>query len=96
MCSASGSPAPAPKPGSTLNTPGGSPASIASSASRIALSGDFSDGLSTTLLPMASAGASFQVAISIGKFQGTMAPITPSGSRVIRPSSSCGVGAISS
>ena len=48
MCSASGSPAPFPKPGSTLNTPAGIPASIANSAIRIAVSGDFSDGFSTT------------------------------------------------
>ena len=39
-----------------------------------------SAGLSTTQLPAASAGASFQVAIRIGKFQGMIWPTTPSGS----------------
>ena len=88
MCSASGSPAVLPKPGTTLSTPAGMPASIASSARRIAVSGDFSEGFSTMELPIARAGASFHVAISSGKFHGTIAPITPSGSRVTRPSSS--------
>jgi hypothetical protein len=89
---AKGSPAPLPKPGNTLNTPGGMPASIASSARRMAVSGDFSEGFSSTLLPIASAGAIFHEAISIGKFHGTIAAITPSGSCVTRPSSSCPVG----
>ena len=40
-----------------------------------------SDGLSTTVLPAASAGPIFHEVMSIGKFQGTMAPTTPSGSR---------------
>ncbi|MNH46358.1 hypothetical protein D3C79_1091120 [compost metagenome] len=53
---------------------------------RMAVSGDFSDGLSTTELPVASAGPSFQQAISSGKFHGTMAATTPTGSRVTRPS----------
>jgi hypothetical protein len=49
--------------------------------------------LSSTLLPIASAGAIFQQAISSGKFHGTIAATTPSGSCVIRPSSSWPVGA---
>ena len=40
------------------------------SASVSAVSGVVSAGLSTTVLPVASAGASFQAAISSGKFQG--------------------------
>ena len=39
-----------------------------------------SDGLMTTVLPAASAGASFHAARSSGEFQGTIAAITPSGS----------------
>ncbi len=39
-----------------------------------------SAGLSTTQLPAASAGASFQAAISSGKFHGMICPTTPSGS----------------
>ena len=39
-----------------------------------------SAGLSTTQLPAASAGASFQAAISSGKFHGIICPTTPKGS----------------
>ena len=64
----------------TVNTPSGIPASSASSARRSAVSGVSSAGLSTTVLPAASAGAKPQLAIGIGKFHGTMTPTTPSGS----------------
>jgi hypothetical protein len=74
------SPTTDPLPGTTVSTPSGSPASTASSPSRIAVSGVSSAGLSTTALPAASAGAKPQPAIGIGKFQGTMTPTTPSGS----------------
>ena len=51
----------------TLNTPGGSaPDSAMSSAIRTVLAGVVSDGLSTTALPAAMAGANFQTAIIIG------------------------------
>ena len=89
-------PAVGPKPGTTLKTPSGMPASQASSANRIAVSGDCSAGFRTTELPVASAGANFHVAISIGKFHGTTAPTTPIGSRVIMASWPGPVGAISS
>jgi hypothetical protein len=72
------------------------PASDASSASRSAVSGDCSAGLSTTLFPVASAGPIFQDAIISGKFQGTTAPTPPSGSRTIETCASGPVGAISS
>ncbi len=91
--SASALPAVAPRPGSTFNTPAGIPASTASSAARIAVSGDFSDGFNTIELPAASAGPSFQDAISSGKFQGTMAATTPTGSRVMSASAASPVGA---
>ena len=45
---------------------------------------------------MASAGASFHVAISSGKFQGTTAPMTPRGTRRTIARSPAPVGAISS
>jgi hypothetical protein len=67
----------------TLNTPSGTPASAASSASRSIDSGDCSAGLTTIELPVASAGPIFQLPISSGKFQGMTAPTTPSGSRRI-------------
>ena len=49
----------------TLNTPGGRN-SAAISASSSVDTGVVSDGLSTTVLPAASAGANFQTAIIIG------------------------------
>ncbi len=36
------------------------------------------------MLPAASAGPTFQLAIMIGKFQGTMSPTTPMGSRSVK------------
>ena len=60
------------------------PASAITSASFIAVSGVVSAGFSTTVLPQASAGASFHAAISSGKFQGMTCPATPSG-RGLRP-----------
>ena len=75
------SPTTEPLPGSTVNTPGGRPASRPSSARRSAVSGVSSAGLRTTVLPAASAGANPHPAIGMGKFHGTMIPTTPSGSR---------------
>lgn len=37
----------------------------------------------TTVHPAAKAGPSFQACISIGKFQGTIWPITPTGSFLV-------------
>ena len=74
-----------PGPATTLTTPSGSPASSASSAKRSAVSGVSSAGLSTTVLPAASAGPIFHEAIVSGKFHGVMSPTTPSGSRTVKP-----------
>ena len=79
-CSTKRWPTTLPLPGSTWNTSSGSPASSASSARRMAVSGVSSAGLSTTVLPAASAGAKPHDAIGIGKFHGTMTPTTPIGS----------------
>ena len=49
------------------------------SAKISAVSGVVSAGLSTTVLPHASAGAIFQASISSGKFHGMIWPATPSG-----------------
>ena len=65
---------------STLTTPGGKPASSASSPIRSAVSGVCSAGLSSTVQPAASAGPSFHAAISMGKFHGMICPHTPTGS----------------
>ena len=43
-----------------------------------------SAGFSTTVLPAASAGASFHEAIVSGKFHGVISPTTPSGSRTVK------------
>ncbi len=69
-----------PYPWTTLNTPGGNPASIASRARMVTEVGVSSAGLSTTVFPHASAGATFQVASISGKFHGEMATTTPAGS----------------
>ena len=49
------------------------------SANSIAVSGVVSAGLSTTVLPQASAGAIFHESMSSGKFQGMICAATPSG-----------------
>src|SRR5439155_10930708 len=54
-------PVAAPLPWTTLNTPAGRPAAAAQSASSELVSGAHSGGFSTTVLPAASAGPSFQV-----------------------------------
>ena len=69
-----------PLPGMTVRTPSGIPASRASSPIRTAVSGVSSAGFTTTVLPDASAGATPQPKIGIGKFHGTITPTTPSGS----------------
>ena len=42
-------------------------------------SGVYSEGLTTTALPMRKAGAICQTVIIMGQFQGPMAPTTPMG-----------------
>ncbi|MNF90604.1 hypothetical protein D3C84_731740 [compost metagenome] len=79
-CSISAFPT-APSPQTTLRAPGGRPASIASSEIRRMVSGVNSLGLMITLHPVTSADASFQIAIMVEKFHGTMPTTTPTGSR---------------
>src|SRR6202020_1895082 len=69
LLDASGLPASAPKPLTTLTTPGGNRSPI-SDIRYSTDAGVCSAGLSTAALPAASAGASFQAAIRIGKFHG--------------------------
>ena len=76
---ASACPASAPKPFTTLRTPAGNSSPITSNNFRIE-TGVCSAGFNTTQLPATSAGASFQAAISNGKFQGIIWPTTPNGS----------------
>ncbi len=69
-----------PLPTTTWTTPSGIPASRASSASRRAVSGVASAGLTTMVLPVARAGPTFHEVMAMGKFHGTMAATTPNGS----------------
>src|SRR5688500_11571001 len=69
-----------PGPVTTLSTPGGNPTACTNSARRRLDSVVSSAALSTTVFAIASAVASFEEAIDIGKFQGTIAPTTPIGS----------------
>ena len=66
-----------PSPVTTFTTPGGSPVSRHTSAKSRAVSGVNSAGFSTTVFPVASAGAIFHASISSGKFQGMIWPATP-------------------
>ena len=79
LLDASGLPASTPNPLTMLSTPGGS-RSATSSFSTWIEAGVCSAGLRTTALPAAIAGASFQIAMRIGKFHGMICPTTPSGS----------------
>jgi hypothetical protein len=79
LLEASALPISAPGPVTTLRTPGGR-MSCVSSANTDRLSGVLEAGLITTQLPAPMAGASFQAAISSGKFQGMICPTTPMGS----------------
>ena len=81
-CSAIAAPTLGP-PVTTLTTPSGTPASAISSARRNAVSGVCSAGLTTQVFPHANAGASFHAVIISGKFQGTINPQTPTGSRTV-------------
>ena len=79
-CSTSGVPTSAPKPVTTLTTPGGKPACSISFMNSSAEAEVYSDGLTTTVLPAASAGASFHASSSNGEFHGMIIAITPIGS----------------
>ncbi len=70
-CVTSGSPTSGPKPVTMLTTPGGNPAFSNNSPKANAETDEYSDGFQTTVLPAASAGASFHVASSSGEFQGS-------------------------
>ena len=76
---ARGAPASKPNPLTMFSTPAGI-RSLIRSSTRWIDAGVCSAGFSTMQLPAASAGASFQTAIRMGKFQGMIWPTTPSGS----------------
>src|SRR5512133_3048595 len=66
-------------PLTTLSTPGGNPACSASSATSSALEGARSDGLSTKVLPHATAIGHIHSGTMTGKLNGVMPAVTPSG-----------------
>jgi hypothetical protein len=84
-CATSASAISAPEPSTTLTTPSGSPPSINASMHFSVASGVVGAGLSTTVLPAAIEGAILLAARVSGKFQGTIAPVTPIGRRTTRP-----------
>jgi len=69
-----------PNPCTTLNTPGGNPASSTRSISSEQLSGDHSAGLQDTVSPR-EAGAHFHVESMKGAFQGVITTVGPAGMR---------------
>ncbi|TPW12118.1 MAG: cell wall surface anchor family protein [Acidimicrobiaceae bacterium] len=80
-CATSAVPTTSPRPATTFKTPAGRPASIANSASNIALAEEVSLGLSTTQFPMANTGTTLVNATKNGKFHGEMTATTPRGTR---------------
>ncbi|MBS1172935.1 MAG: Uncharacterized protein H6R12_1765 [Proteobacteria bacterium] len=83
-CAASAAPTVGPSPWTRLKTPLGTPASCRISAKMCPENGAISDGLSTMVQPVASAGATLQAIWFAGQFQGVMSPHTPTGSRTMR------------
>src|SRR5690606_32340835 len=67
------------EPHSTLNTPGGTPASSAKTAMAKAERGVSLAGLATKVQPAARAGATLRAIMALGKFQGVMEATTPTG-----------------
>jgi hypothetical protein len=78
-----GLPTPVPEPLTKLRTPGGSPVAWRISTSRSEVRGAWEAGLKTTVLPHTRAGAIFQAGIAMGKFQGAMSAVTPTGWRSV-------------
>src|SRR6185312_4285725 len=75
-------------PCTRFSTPGGRPASCASSTMRTAVRGTLSEGLSTKVLPQAIAIGNIHMGTMKGKLNGVMPTHTPIGLRVDQPSTS--------
>ncbi len=73
----SAAPTDSPRPGSRAITSAGSPARSITSTASAAVSGVCSAGFAATVLPAASAAATWPVKIASGKFQGEMHANTP-------------------
>ena len=90
LCALSAAPTVGPSPLTRLNTPAGTPASSRISAKIIAFDGASSDGLSTIVLPAASAGATLAQIWLSGQFHGVIIATTPIGSCTTRaPLAAC-------
>ena len=76
-CPARASPTSRP-PDTTVSSPSGS-SSLMTFARARTDSGVYSEGLTTTALPIRRAGASCQMVIIMGQFHGPIAPTTPMG-----------------
>ena len=74
-----------PRPVTTFSTPSGTPASANRRATSSVASGVVAAGLATTVLPIASAGATFVPSSVSGKLYGVIAAHTPIGRRMTRP-----------
>ncbi|MDE2658760.1 MAG: hypothetical protein OXI45_00935 [Acidobacteriota bacterium] len=70
----------------TWTTPAGNPASSISAATRCMVSGVFSEGFMTTVLPQASAYGRNQNGIMAGKLKGAITATTPTGWRIMSSS----------
>ena len=81
--STTAAPVVSPRPTTTLQAPRGSPAASNASATTSVDSGATSDGLTTTVLPAASDGATPRTICDSGEFHGVMCATTPSGSRSV-------------
>jgi len=66
-------------PWMTLSTPGGRPASLASSARRTVVDGSSSLGFMRQVLPVTTASGNIHSGIMAGKLKGVMPATTPSG-----------------
>ncbi len=73
-------------PWMTFSTPGGTPASWASSTRRMVTIGSCSDGLRTKVLPVAMAIGNIHSGIIAGKLNGVMPAQTPMGCRRVKVS----------
>ena len=80
----SAAPASSPMPWTTLNTPGGKPASAVRSASSEHDSGAHSGGFRITVQPAARPGAVFHVDSMNGAFHGVITAAGPLGIRITR------------
>ncbi len=85
----SAAPTPGPSPWTRLNTPAGTPAACMISAKICAENGATSDGFSTIVQPVASAGDTLQAIWLIGQFHGVIKPQTPIGSLTISVAPRC-------